>query len=317
MPETSNYYSHGKILLSGEYLVLDGAMALGLPTRQGQRLEVIPTQDGTLHFRSLDEKDRLWFEARYDLDLLKAFDPAHGLEASAVIRETNNPAVAESLLTMLESILLQNPQLISGSAGMDLTSRLEFPRDWGLGSSSTFINNLAQWSETDPYTILRASLGGSGYDIACAGSDTPLFYTRTGEEPLVERVAFNPSFKDQLYFIHLNKKQNSREGIQRYRNLPDIPREEIENTTQLSREFHQCNDPEEFGRLMDSHENLISTLLGLTTVKEALFSDFQGHLKSLGAWGGDFIMALSENDPKPYFNNKGYHTVLSYSDLIL
>ena len=35
-----NFYSNGKLLLTAEYLVLDGAKALALPTKFGQDLEV-------------------------------------------------------------------------------------------------------------------------------------------------------------------------------------------------------------------------------------------------------------------------------------
>jgi mevalonate kinase len=34
------FYSNGKLLITGEYLVLDGAKALALPTKFGQNLTV-------------------------------------------------------------------------------------------------------------------------------------------------------------------------------------------------------------------------------------------------------------------------------------
>jgi hypothetical protein len=37
---TQTFYSNGKLLLTGEYVVLDGAEALALPTRFGQNLKV-------------------------------------------------------------------------------------------------------------------------------------------------------------------------------------------------------------------------------------------------------------------------------------
>ncbi|MFT6748973.1 MAG: hypothetical protein ACJAQ1_000901, partial [Flavobacterium sp.] len=39
--------------------------------------------------------------------------------------------------------------------------------------------------------------------------------------------------------------------------------------------------------------------------------------KSLGAWGGDFVMIISENNPKSYFKAKGYETILTYNEMIL
>ena len=50
----------------------------------------------------------------------------------------------------------------------------------------------------------------------------------------------------------------------------------------------------------------MSEVLELSTIKEAVFEDFNGVLKSLGAWGGDFIMAFSKENPTDYFKQKGY-----------
>lgn len=37
-----SFKSNGKLLLTGEYLVLDGAVALALPTKMGQIMTVEP-----------------------------------------------------------------------------------------------------------------------------------------------------------------------------------------------------------------------------------------------------------------------------------
>ena len=65
------------------------------------------------------------------------------------------------------------------------------------------------------------------------------------------------------------------------------------------------------------HEQIISKLISKTTIKKELFNDFNGEIKSLGAWGGDFIMASSEDNPLNYFKNKGYDTVFKFSDLLI
>ena len=56
-PEKNQYFfGHGKILLSGEYLVLDGALSLALPTKVGQSLSVqyTPSFSPTLTWKSFD-----------------------------------------------------------------------------------------------------------------------------------------------------------------------------------------------------------------------------------------------------------------------
>lgn len=45
---TSEYYSNGKLLLTGEYVVLEGFEGLALPTVFGQKLSVIITEKKSL-----------------------------------------------------------------------------------------------------------------------------------------------------------------------------------------------------------------------------------------------------------------------------
>ena len=56
------YYSNGKLLLTGEYAVLDGATALALPTKFGQSLEVSPRTDERILGKIRDVNGELWFE---------------------------------------------------------------------------------------------------------------------------------------------------------------------------------------------------------------------------------------------------------------
>ena len=55
-------YAHGKLLLTGEYAVLDGALSLALPTQYGQCMEVCPLEQKRIYFRSLTMKGATWFE---------------------------------------------------------------------------------------------------------------------------------------------------------------------------------------------------------------------------------------------------------------
>ena len=69
---------------------------------------------------------------------------------------------------------------------------------------------------------------------------------------------------------------------------------------------------------MNQHEATISQYLGIPTVKERLFADFKGTIKSLGAWGGDFVLAISETEDVPaYFVSKGYPICISYAEMII
>ena len=71
---------------------------------------------------------------------------------------------------------------------------------------------------------------------------------------------------------------------------------------------------------MTEHENLVSKTLNLPSVKEQYFSDFNGSIKSLGAWGGDFVLAASPmnaEEVQNYFKEKGCDSCISYTDFIL
>ena len=58
-----SFYSRGKLLLSGEYLVLKGARALALPTKLGQTLSFEKKQSSQLIWKSLDKNGLSWFSA--------------------------------------------------------------------------------------------------------------------------------------------------------------------------------------------------------------------------------------------------------------
>ena len=68
---------------------------------------------------------------------------------------------------------------------------------------------------------------------------------------------------------------------------------------------------------MKEHEQIVSNTIQLKPIQKLLFSDYFGQTKSLGAWGGDFILATGNEDSLKYFNQKGFQTVIKYQDLIL
>ena len=59
---TKEFYSNGKLLLTAEYLVLDGAQALALPTQLGQKLIVTDGKEDILHWKSLDADGSICYE---------------------------------------------------------------------------------------------------------------------------------------------------------------------------------------------------------------------------------------------------------------
>jgi mevalonate kinase len=306
------FYSNGKLLLTGEYFVLDGAKSLAVPTTCGQDLTVEPIKEPQLIWKSYTNTGECWLEVIFDLPRLRLVSA--DFEAT---KDGGNDTLAENLRTILIEIQKLNPTFLNSENGILVKTNLTFPKDWGLGTSSTLINNLANWANVNPYQLLENTFGGSGYDIACAQNNTPILYTRNGINPSVEKVAFNPVFKNQLYFVYLNKKQNSREGIKRYKTLKGTLTSEIQQISKLSQLFLTCDNFKDFEKLMFEHEQLVSKVIQLQPVQKELFSDYFGQTKSLGAWGGDFILATGNDDTPGYFKQKGYETIIPYQDLIL
>jgi len=194
---------------------------------------------------------------------------------------------------------------------------LDFPRQWGLGTSSTLIAMMAKWAEVDAYKLLDNTFGGSGYDLACAFADRSVLYQLPGPE--VKSISFSPDFSDQIYFVYLNQKQNSREGIQHYRKIDRSLDNEINAINALTNELINCQSQKDFARIIKDHEDLVSRTLKIERAKALYFSDFPGEIKSLGAWGGDFVMVTSDRPMdwvKNYFLEKGKNVFKTYKNLI-
>ncbi|AQS93867.1 GHMP kinase [Polaribacter sp. BM10] len=307
-----NYYSNGKLLLTGEYLVLDGAKSLALPTKFGQDLIVDQIKEPQLIWGSFTDKGECWFEAVFDLKKMRLVNCTFNSE-----KEGGGDIIAETLLDILREAKKLNQNFLEVEHGFVVKTMLTFPRNWGLGTSSTLINSIASWANVNAFDLLWNSFKGSGYDIACAQNNTPIYYKIKAEKPVVEQIEFNPEFKENLFFVHLNQKQDSKEGIAKFRESNLNFDKEIKRISQISEEFVQSKVLQDFENLIVEHENIISSIIKLTPVKEKLFPDYFGAIKSLGAWGGDFILVTGNEKTPAYFKSKGYKTILSYSEMIL
>lgn len=309
----SLYQAHGKFLLTGEYLVLKGALALALPLKLGQSLSV-ETRHGTSLQWDAYKPDGPWFSVTLDPKNLEIID-------------CDDRQKAEKLVQILKAIRELNPTVFGECPHFE--TRLDFDPNWGLGSSSTLISNLARWANIDPYELLKMTFGGSGYDIACATAEQPIYYqVKTevpepveGPTPMVEPIDFNPPFADHLYFVYQGQKQSSSKEVKAFleKTNPVDLQKDIEAVSEISRAVPQCENLDEFGMLMQCHERIIARCIGQEPVQKR-FPDFEGVLKSLGAWGGDFILAATEWDEKQvkeYFKKKGLNVVFSYGEIVL
>ena len=303
---TKTFYSNGKLLITGEYVVLDGAKAFALPTKFGQNL-IIEEGDGELfQWKSFDSDRSIWFE---DIISFSSVIQKEHFEDAETIKNT--------LIEILHEAYLMNSDFITKAKGYSISTELTFPKSWGLGTSSTLINNIAQWLQIDAFELLKRSFGGSGYDIACAQNNAPIVFQLVNQKPLVENVIFKPDFANKIYFVYLNQKQNSKAAIAAYYGKNGVIDKSISKINDITHAVIEASSANEFAIALQKHEIEMSNILELTTVKEALFPDFDGVIKSLGAWGGDFVLSISKENPINYFKSKGYSIVIPYSEMIL
>lgn len=296
--------ANGKLLLTAEYMVLLGAKALALPTKVGQVFQVFPLRSAGISWKSYDEKGAVWINEQLSYEEIYSF--------SEEVLE-NSPKTR--LLQVLHEAHKLNSTILTQGKGYLVESTLEFPKKWGLGTSSTLLYFIAKWFEIDAYQLLEKTFGGSGYDIACAGVSHPIFYTKN-TPPKIEKVEFKPHFQENLYFLYLNQKKNSREAIESFKvKTSNVFSETIEEFSQITEKIAKASTFEQFCELINLHENKLSQLLEIPTIKQELFSDFQGSIKSLGGWGGDFVLVASKTCPKAYFSAKGYDTLLRFEEM--
>ena len=303
---SQKFYSNGKLLITGEYVVLDGAKAFALPTKMGQDMIVTDWEtSGKIHWKSFDSDATAWFEGTLDV-------------TEIINKSFSNDD--ESIAKVLKNILFEAHQLNSTiliGKGFTVETHLTFPRFWGLGTSSTLINNVAQWFKINAFELLKNSFGGSGYDIANAQHNTPIHYQIIDGKPIVKAISFDPAFKSNLYFLYLNQKQDSKAAIAMYYEKQYAIENVILSINAITDEIEEGVSQERFAYLLEQHEAYMSGVLEMKTVKERFFNDFEGSIKSLGAWGGDFVLVVSSSNPKNYFEEKGFSTLLAYNEMIL
>lgn len=295
------FYSNGKFLITGEYLILDGAKSLAVPTKFGQELKIDSNDSKFIEWESLDKNGKVWFKCKIQISNLN-------------LESTSSEKISNKLLKILKFIRKEKPEFLRNQ-GHKITTSLTFDKNWGLGTSSTLINNLSKLAEIDPFKLNKRIFKGSGYDIACASSNSHILYQIIDDNHIIKNVKFNPPFKKHLYFVYLNKKQNSLEELNIY-NKVKKKKSIVSEIDEITLKVLNCRNFDEFNNLISSHEKIISSIISKKTIKSK-FKDFNGELKSLGAWGGDFILASTKDDPYKYFNSKGLETIYKFDEIVL
>lgn len=298
------YRSNGKLFLIGEYIVIDGAKAFALPTKYGQCLFVEDSakNTNTISWKATKYDDSLWFEAELSLDHLD------------IISSTNDQ-LSQSLQTILKQAQTLNSDFFNSNKSYQCLTKLEYPQEWGLGSSSTLIDLISQWIDVNPFELNKLTFNTSGYDIACAHHNKPILFQNKPRIE-VEELELNWNFKDKLYFVYLNQKQDTQAVVgNHYKNKPK-DWQMINELSDLVVQATKVDNLTDLESIMVEYQDRLGAFMQIPKAKELYFSDYEGSVKSLGAWGGDFVLVTYREGMKEYFKEKGYDTIIPFSEMI-
>lgn len=293
-------------MVSGEYLVLEGAEALAVPLTRGQELKIIKSsQKPRLNWKTYIEEN-YWFEVNFSLPDL-------------AIGNSNDFPIAQNLRDILLEARKLNPDFLNPDFHYEVKSLVDFNINWGLGSSSSLIANISKWAEIDPFDLHFRTSNGSGYDVAASLSEKPVLYSCKDDKPRYEQVDFLPEFHEHIYFAYLGRKQSSAQAINEFRKSRGTYSKQVAEITKITRDLIKINTVTDFNNLLAKHDKIISGIIKQKTVGDIRFPDFYGYVKALGAWGGDFAMFISPN-PKEYvisyFRRKDVRNWFKYTDLV-
>lgn len=284
---------------------MEGAEALAVPLQLGQRFSVKSARGADLHWTSLRPDGSTWFQGLFSL-----------LDFTA--QESTDDAIADRLTDILTAVTRQNPDFLADWKGQKVESKLEFDPAWGMGSSSTLIHAVAEWGEVDAWTLYEQTFGGSGYDLACAIADGPIIYKSTEEEIHMTPVGLDWPFRDQLFLVYSGQKTSTQAAVEKHADQLKKAGKEVEAISAITQNVADAESLEEFAGLLTEHNDRLSKLLG--EVANPWAPEFPGLIKPLGAWGGDFFLAASPEDPKDikkWLSNKGFNTHFAWKDLVL
>ena len=297
------FKSNGKLLITSEYLVMKGAMALAIPAKLDQELNVTSTNSDFVNWKSFNKDNQIWYEEKFFLD------------KGTLIYHGKKNKMSDLIVRLFDYIHKFNKP--EKSIGNEFIWKINFNINWGLGSSSTLINNLSKWAKVNPYKLLFSVFNGSGYDIACCDKSNPIIFQKMDDYLSVSDTTFNPNFLNNLFLIFLNKKQDTQKSVQNFLETDQSLSEGINQINEIVHEIENVKDITTFESLIERHEKIIANILQMPTIQNEKFPDYNnGVIKSLGSWGGDFVLATGDEKSVDYFEEKGFNTIRKISDLL-
>jgi len=285
---------------------MEGAKALAVPLKLGQSLIVKNSEKNQLIWEAKSPAG-LWFKTILKLPTLE-------------ILETNNQIFSNRLVLLLKNAKELSKYFLNDISGISVETELGFNPEFGFGSSSTLVFCVSKWANVNPYLLQQKTFGGSGFDIACADSKGPITFQRIVEDIEINKVDLSSSVSSKLFFVYLGNKQQTSKSIKNFKKNAVFTNSDIDRISVITNEAVKAESIEDFEALLTEHEQLMSSVLQTPTIKSSCFPQYDGCVKSLGAWGGDFVLISSRNSKQEIsqqMKNLGFNIVFSYSDLVL
>jgi mevalonate kinase len=284
----TSFRANGKLLLTSEYVVLNGAKSIATPTKLGQTLNYVEG-DKSLYWTAHKNDGSVWIEGF--------------VEKSDNLRQVKN-LIIEAMK------IARRTEFPRG----EVFTKLEFPQEWGWGSSSTLTSLIAQWFNINALELHFKTSNGSGYDVACAMANQPIFYQRLQNNIEITPIKLNQWPTENIYFQYLGQKKESSEAVKDYKKKPV---QDIKSFSRLTENIYKATSMKTLIDLVNSHELLMSKHLGQESPLKARFKDFAIGKKSLGAWGGDFaLLIIPIPEQVDYLKLQNPGTFFSWDEII-
>ena len=125
------------------------------------------------------------------------------------------------------------------------------------------------------------------------------------------------ALRENACFVYLGSKQDTETEVKGFLENRHYSVQDVELVSELASAICLAESCDDLCYLTEKHENILSSILKRDPVIRR-FPTFPGTAKSLGAWGGDFAMFVSGEEPvqvAEILHGLGFPVVFSYKDI--
>ena len=303
MHNSYHYHSNGNLLLTGEYLISDGAEAIALPLRKGHTLAVKPIHGKKIIWESV-------YNQKTETKVIFRSDDFQ-------IIQTDNENSANFIQQVLRKAMDHLPSL-NQLPGYHIKAFHDYPAFLEFGCESAMIANIADWFNINPFRFSRDISPGLESQIACAKNHKPILFKATNKFPDYQEINLNFPFAEHLHFIYTGNKDDSSDRTKQLHNYPYF-HEILIKISEINNQIIQSSSLEAFEKALLNHDKLLSEVLNEKRLQEKAFRNFPGIVKPLNDWSGKFVLASwkgKNNELREYFGSYNIQTIFSWEELI-